>query len=108
MDQTTPPSSPVPSITSFEEAKAFLDKCQRSELKDHYFGDREIGWSLNDVEVASGYFGSSSQSVSIFHPGTNETVWSCEGGPARDLSRAGTLVSVERNDSEGPDQYQGY
>lgn len=105
MDQTTPPSSPVPSITSFEEAKAFLDTCTREELRDHAFGDMEIGWYLNGQEVASGYFGST-QSISIFAAPDQPTMWSCDGREASELRRAGKLGKVERNDSTGPDTYQ--
>lgn len=107
MDQTTPPSSPVvPSITSFEEAKAFLDTCKRWELKDHAFGDMEVGWHLNEVEVASGYFGGRLNGISIFNPTTHDEVWNCDGPAANNLRYAGTLSSSERNDSTGPDQYQ--
>lgn len=101
-------TSSVPSISSFDEAKTFLDKCERSELRDHYFGDREVSWHLDGVEVAFGYLGPSSQSVSIFRPVTNEMVWDCDGKEARNLSYAGKLTELSRNDTEGPDRYQGY
>ena len=98
----------IPAITSLEEAKAFLNTCTREELRDHAFGDTEVGWMINGREVASGYFGSTSKIISIISE-TGKSVWCCKGTDAQELRNTGTLGKVERNDETGPDQYQeGY
>ena len=50
---------------NIEEAKKILNKCVRSELRDHAFGDREIFWFSGDADkaVATGYVGNGSISV---------------------------------------------
>lgn len=87
---------------TLEEAKTLLDACKRRELRDHYFGDAEVGWyDASGNEVAGGYFG-----------GSGQTIW-FSAGPgfkdkdARALRFCGVLDVVERNDETGPDQYGG-
>jgi len=84
---------------TFEEAKAILNTCVREELRDHAFGDREIYWTRDGQEIAFGYSGSS---VSFGFSG-DDTVFSDD--EVRELLRCGSLGTVERNDSTGPDTY---
>lgn len=85
-----------------EEAKAFLSTCKRWELRDHAFGDTEMGWSLGGEDVATGYFGGGNASVSIFGEGHR---FHAEGEDAQQLRQCGLLKAVGRNDSTGPDEY---
>lgn len=84
---------------TFQEAKLLLADCQRSELRDHAFGDREV-YFVNAVgdTVAEGYSGSSGSSL---HVSGTEFV----GKQADELLTLGHQGSVERNDSTGPDEY---
>lgn len=82
------------------EAIEFLSSCKRYELRDHAFGDREVTWIKDGIEVADGYIGEAkSSSVTIA-----ETTFT--GSDAIALGRLGTLASVERNDSTGPEEYE--
>ena len=42
---------------SLATAKKLLAYCERWELRDNTFGDREVGWCLDGTEIAVGYFG---------------------------------------------------
>ena len=89
------------------EAMAILGGARRYELRDHAFGDREITWITtgeDEKDVGSGYFSGSCSEVSVL--GTNDTWTSFVGDEADELSKCGTLSSVERNDSVGPDTYE--
>jgi hypothetical protein len=90
-------SSQKPTM-SFDDARAFLTACFRDELVDHAFGDAEIGWHDADRrEVATGYIGNSSQSVSIREtPRFAASRFVAE--EARELRGEGMLVRHERND----------
>ena len=96
-------------MMTLDEAKTFLSKCTRNELNDHAFGDSEVSWFLDGKEVASGYFGSTSRSVSICQgcEGIDHTTHhsSFEGAEAQALRYGGTRGEVERNDETGPDTY---
>jgi hypothetical protein len=89
---------------TYEQALNLLGLCERGELRDHAFGDREVFWIRNGVEVAGGYFG-----------GGNADVWineefgggSFKGNEARELAARGSNVKIERNDETGPDTYEG-
>lgn len=89
---------------NLDEAKEFLNQCERSELRDHAFGDAEVYWSLNGEEVATGYFGSSGTGgVSILHNGVTTNF---EKDEAQQLRNCGALTNTTRNDETGPDEYQ--
>lgn len=96
--------APDTNTNTFEDAKKFLNLCHRLELRDHAFGDREITWTLLDVEVAGGYFGGGSREVWIDqeHGGGSWT-----GQEASELVVCGKIDRVERNDETGPDFYEG-
>lgn len=85
---------------TFEEAKTLLSTCNRDELRDHAFGDREIYWtSVGGEEVASGYCGEGIVSATV-----GETYFI--GEQAAELVKLGRTGKVERNDSTGPDEYR--
>lgn len=91
---------------TLEEAKELLDQCTRAELRDHAFGDREIYFTKDGTSVAEGYSGTECE-ITIFGTGDgglDDTYF--QGSEAYELLRCGTLDSVERNDSTGPDEYQ--
>jgi len=108
---------------TLNKAKVLLSTAVRSELRDHAFGDREIYWDVNGKEVASGYFGCDS-SVSIkfkettctrhcrveFDEHSEECIKdSCyctfDGKEAEELAACGVMVSIERTDETGPDEF---
>jgi hypothetical protein len=89
---------------TFEEAMKFLARCERIESRDHYFGDREVYWTLDDEEVAGGYFGGSDKSVWIHE---DQGGGSFEGEQAKQLVAQGRSVVIGRNDETGPDNYAG-
>lgn len=82
-----------------EEAKKILDDCDRRELRDHAFGDKEISWEHAGFEVAYGYSTGREWGVHFI---IGE---SFEGEEAHKLTKCGTLVTAERNDSTGPDEF---
>lgn len=83
---------------TYEQAIELLSECNRSELRDHAFGDKEVYFETKDGNsVAEGYSGSSAVSVNI---GETEFV----DDEARHLLTLGTLVNVERNDAGGDDE----
>lgn len=99
---------------NFQEAKELLSTCERSELRDHAFGDREVSWVTKKddeiVLVAEGYFGGGSGSgICILGDkdaeGLTTTIAEFDGREALELAKCGCSVHVERNDSTGPDQY---
>lgn len=93
----------------FDQAKQLLDKCIRYELRDHYFGDREVVWKRaeNGEEVADGYFGGGENTVYIMEDATDMDRAQFTGHEARELGRCGRVVHIDRNDTTGPDYYEG-
>lgn len=93
---------------SLEEAKALLNSCTRSELRDHAFGDREVSWD-DDEGNAVGFYCNSGRPphmvyVTTFDDAGNEL----ESAEFSDYSllSCGSSARIERNDSTGPDTYQ--
>lgn len=85
----------------FSEAKEVLTGCVRSELRDHAFGDAEVFWERDGVEVAGGYFGGGHTDVWF----VGEIEGEFKGDEARELRKCGTKGPVDRNDETGPDDY---
>ena len=99
-----------------KEAKELLDICERSELRDHAFGDREIFWEFDGVDVAGGYFGSGGKSVLIYDYAVSKgnqyapiQIASFEDDEAYELVNCGKLAKIDRNDMQGDDipDYRG-
>lgn len=89
---------------SLEEAKKLLNSCTRSECRDHAFGDREIFWcDAHGRHVAEGY----NSSVWIYSDvETQETFdFDFSEKEARQLLSCGTVGTIDRNDTTGPDDY---
>ena len=84
-------------------AKRALEGTVRSELRDHYFGDRELYWHnpVTKALIASGYSGSSHASISFYDCSQ------FKDDEARELFSCGTLGQVDRNDETGPNEYRG-
>lgn len=85
------------------EAQAFLSGSSKFECRDHSFGDREVYWSKDGKDIADGYFGSSSQHVSI--QGQRFV-----GNDAYLLDKVACRRehgSISRNDETGEDYYRG-
>lgn len=100
-DQPEPNTGPM----TLEYASNLLGMCKRFELRDHAFGDRELCWFREEVEVADGYFGSGGCEVHIhaeFGGGG-----SFIGEAAKQLATRGKEAVYERNDETGPDDYRG-
>lgn len=88
---------------TLEQAKEILNSCFRFELRDHYFGDREITWKdSKGVEVAYGYFGNDQTVNLVAAPDVY-----FRGPAAYQLVKCGKLKQVERNDEQGEDFYRG-
>lgn len=85
---------------NIDQAKEYLADTKRCELRDHSFGDREVFWTINDVEVAHGYFSCSTSYVSI--AGGQKF----EDDDAIALEDCGTLDEVWRNDKTGPETFE--
>lgn len=83
------------------EAKELLDACTRHELRDHAFGDMEVSWTKDGIDMADGYFGRSMASVTIGGGRTG----SFSGADAHELASCGTLGVRCRNDETGPDDF---
>jgi hypothetical protein len=95
---------------TLDEAVEILSLAARSELQDHAFGDREISWVVDGVQVADGYSGSTGTYVDFYGEGEGEdgfptTIGEFEGRDASKLLECGFTGPVERNDSTGPDRY---
>jgi hypothetical protein len=109
----------------FEQVREFLVRCNRHELRDHAFGDREITWTIaknkltpsdlvligvqtpealevfvpsTELVVGFGYAGQGEATVGLEHsgPAFNDRL-------AFNLSKVGRLAHVERNDMQGAD-----
>lgn len=103
-------------IMKVQLAKYLLELCERQELRDHAFGDREIFWTFDGIEVAGGYFSSMGKSIWIYRyfPGIDfadqcEQIASFGEEEAQELVQCGKLKAVERNDMQGDDipNYRG-
>lgn len=95
---------------TLDEAKTLLSACVRDELVDHAFGDAEVSWMRNGVEVACGYFGGTGDSVGSYDLITDTEDqkakrWSFKDADARQLRYLGNSGRHDRNDSIGPDNY---
>lgn len=86
------------------KVKEILSQCVREELRDHAFGDAEVSWQLMGEEVASGYYGSGTSSVTLWHP-KGEEFLTLKGMDAKALRYCGTQGTIERNDETGPATY---
>lgn len=84
---------------TIDEAKAVLAACVRDDLSDHAFGDAEVYWEKDGEEVASGYFGKTSEVG--FTAGAVFT-----GDEAVQLRDAGKGRTSRRNDTTGPAEFQ--
>jgi hypothetical protein len=89
-------------MSRLDEAIAILSTAKREELRDHAFGDCEVYWMVDGHEVAYGYFGSSSRSVTV-DPNGSVTFTDAD---ADRLRECGAIGKVERNDSTGPATYR--
>lgn len=83
------------------EAKELLDGTVRTELRDHAFGDAEVSWHKDEVEVASGYFNGTVQEVIIL-----DGPQTFNSDEAKELRSHGVLGDIERNDETGPVHYE--
>lgn len=96
---------------TLEFAETCLNLCQRSELRDHYFGDREISWYFEEIEVAYGHFSINSQHIAIleFRKGMKlpRKLGEFFYSDAQKLVDCGASVVIARNDEVGPDEYRG-
>lgn len=85
----------------FEYAKTFLAASTRDALVDHAFGDSEVFWLREGREVASGYMGRSSKSVSV-----NETkhfaATKFQDKEAEELDALGQRGHIDHNDAGDP------
>lgn len=85
------------------EASDIIRLSTKFECRDHSFGDREVYWEKNGIEIASGYFGSNNQHVTI--SGVRFT-----GQDAYALDRIACFRckgSIVRNDETGESIYRG-
>jgi len=79
-------------MMTFDEAMQLLASCERDDLADFAFGDREISWFQDGKEIATGYSGSASKGV-VIH---NQHVFSNDD--AVKLMKCGKLRKFYRND----------
>lgn len=89
---------------NLKEAGELLDGATREELRDHAFGDAEVFWTKDGIEIANGFFGGGSANV-YFKAEEGEAGVTFEGNEARELREKGDLVGVSRNDETGPESY---
>ncbi len=82
---------------TLEEARVLLASCTCERLVDRTFGDEEIYWMSPDhEEIASGYFGRDSSSVTFRCSSlVDECSW--EGEEARSLRGLGKAGTIEYN-----------
>lgn len=98
---------------NINDAVDLLNKCKRVELRDHYFSDREIAWYDDDKEIAYGYFGGSSRTVTVIVPGSSDSASQGSGGTlfkdeeADRLALCGKTTNIFRNDQGDEDQTYG-
>jgi hypothetical protein len=93
-------------MLNFQEAKDFLNRCVRSECRDHAFGDAEIFFELDGVEVAGGYVGGDPRYSIWAEEDSGYEFEEFAQEETKALLKCGSLGDVERNDSTGPDNFQ--
>lgn len=71
------------------EAKELLDACVREELQDQTFGDAEVFWSRNYIQIADGQFSGEHANV-WFKSKDGPTTASFNGDMARELRNCGS------------------
>lgn len=93
-----------------DEAREYLGHGSRWELRDHAFGDMELGWTFDGVAIAHGFVGRTEPVVSIILANSisdeapmvayfiNDEAWA--------LLEVGTDVQISRNDTTGPDEFE--
>jgi hypothetical protein len=97
---------------TLDEAIYFLMSCDRYDLCDHAFGDKEVRWLKDGKEVASGYFGGSRNAshVAIFGPvderGLIPSIGTFDDAEGTRLQYLGNLKRTDRNDTTGPFKYK--
>ena len=79
-------------IVDLDQAIKELSNSVRDELIDHAFGDREITWTRNGVEIASGYSGSEGTLVTFTAVDEGKTF---QGREALALTHIGTPGNIE-------------
>lgn len=73
---------------TLSEAQDLLSQCNRVELRDHYFGDKELTWYDSEgQEVATGYCGHDFEVVIDYE----DKYYLSKGDEAYRLSKLGTL-----------------
>lgn len=95
---------------NLEEAKECLSICKRTELRDHFFHDREVDWYFEGVHVASGYFSLKERNITIYKyvtDGTFERLAQFDNSEADQLVGLGESFELSRNDKVGPEKYYG-
>ncbi len=92
---------------SLADAKALLNTCARSELRDHAFGDREVSWTDDDGHEL-GFYCNSGRAPHMVYVERYEDGKKVEAAEFHDYSllKCGKSARIERNDSTGPDTYQ--
>jgi hypothetical protein len=94
-----------------ELALTFMKNVEVQELRDHYFGDREITLFINEEEIGDAYLSRSHKGMAF----TDSHLIPAElrGWKTGDyklilrLLAAASRRRSERNDSEGDDTYMG-
>jgi hypothetical protein len=91
----------MPDVT--QKILDLLSSSTRHELQDGTFGDVEITWTKDKIDVAWGYFGRDCAEVNI-HDASGKTnpELKFKGEQARLLRDLGDEVTTERNDPSGP------
>lgn len=85
------------------QAKLLLAKSERHELRDHAFGDAEITWSVDGVDVAFAYEDGKALHIS-FYDSENNVIAEFEDEDYQELRSLGKAC-ISRNDSTGPVTY---
>ncbi len=88
---------------NIDAAKNILAHAVKSECRDHAFGDCEVYWEIDGKEVAAGYFGGGSRSVSVFNDTDDSGHF--EGAEADELRKIFAKEEIGRNDETGPDEF---
>lgn len=86
-----------------DRAREILNGAIRHELRDHAFGDTEVMWIVDGVEVGGGYFGKTEEVWVMGSDGEKDGCFT--GDYACRLRVCGKSSVIERNDETGPDNY---
>ncbi|MAH42278.1 hypothetical protein CL614_00935 [archaeon] len=101
---------------NFDEAKAMLGELTRYELRDHAFGDAEVGFYDFPGEVpkhkhqwtthrrVDGHYSGTRFNLDIYDE-KGEVIATFEGKEAAELMNCGKAVIINRNDTAGPDEF---